>query len=240
MTLATLQERQICLAIDTALNACSLALAIRTKDQTDPIVICKSQAMERGHTENLMTMLEDLLREAQVNYCDLTSLAVTVGPGSFTGLRVGLSTMRALALALDLPLIGLSSLRALELTAREKGVKGPLCAAIDARRGQIYSQIFNGTAASEPKALSLNDLIAQVSKEQIPILIGSASEMIRKAMQSKSDKEEQESPPLPQIPDMGSVAKWALDQPKPEASPDPLYLRAPNAKPQVGKAIARA
>ena len=136
------QKRQICLAIDTALNACSLALAEQTPDGSISVLAQTCHMMDRGHAEILMTLLGDLLDEAKIDYADLSRLAVTVGPGSFTGLRVGLATTRAFALALDIPLIGLSSLKALELTARHQGVQGPVCAAIDARRGQLYYQIF--------------------------------------------------------------------------------------------------
>lgn len=233
-------DRQICLAIDTALSACSLAVAICSDASAEPTVIEKSVAMERGHAEALMTLLEELMREAQLDYADLTRLAVTVGPGSFTGLRVGLATARAFALALDIPLVGLSTLKALELTARAHGKEGTICAAIDARRGQIYCQLFDQQGEGEAKALSLEDLLQELSERQHVSLIGSATDLIRSAQAQQEQPTNPEEPVLPQVPNMAIVTKWALKQPKPKASPAPLYLRAPDAKPQVGKAIARA
>ncbi|SNZ19967.1 tRNA (adenosine(37)-N6)-threonylcarbamoyltransferase complex dimerization subunit type 1 TsaB [Cohaesibacter gelatinilyticus] len=232
--------RQICLAIDTALNACSLALAICPEEGTEPVLIEKSILMDRGHAEALMTQLEALMQEAEVDYSDLTCLAVTVGPGSFTGLRVGLATARAFALALKIPLVGLSTLQALEVTARELGQDGVICAAIDARRGQIYCQIFGLDHESKPKAASLEEVMQDLSSMKDVSLIGSASELIRQVQDEPQNNEAGEPSLLPQVPDMAVVAKWALKQPKTDISPSPLYLRAPDAKPQVGKAIARA
>ncbi len=232
--------RQICLAIDTALNACSLALAICPEEGAEPVLIEKSVLMDRGHAEALMTQLEALMQEAEVDYADLTCLAVTVGPGSFTGLRVGLATARAFALALKIPLVGLSTLQALELTAREQGEEGVICAAIDARRGQIYCQIFGPDQESEPKAASLDEVTQDLSSMEDVSLIGSASELIRQSQSEQQNGEADEPSLLPQVPNMAIVAKWTLKQAKTDISPSPLYLRAPDAKPQVGKAIARA
>lgn len=234
------QKRQICLAIDTALNACSLALAELHQDGTVAILAQKSQMMERGHAEILMTLLGDLLIEAKIDYADLNRLAVTVGPGSFTGLRVGLATTRALALALDIPLIGLSSLKALELTARQASTSEIVCAAIDARRGQIYYQIFADGLETEPKAASLQDLYQDLNDVSSFTLIGNAGDLIRQSQEEGKAQIMECEADLPQVPDMAIVAKWALHQPKSDKSPAPLYLRAPDAKPQVGKAIARA
>ncbi len=233
-------RRQICLAIDTALNACSLALAICSEEDAEPVLVEKSVLMDRGHAEALMTQLEVLMQEAVVDYSDLTCLAVTVGPGSFTGLRVGLATARAFALALKIPLVGLSTLQGLELTAREQGEEGAVCSVIDARRGQIYCQIFGSDHESEPKAASLDEVIQDLSSMEDVSLIGSASELIRQTQREEQNSEADQPSLLPQVPNMAIVAKWALKQPKTDISPSPLYLRAPDAKPQVGKAIARA
>lgn len=236
-------DRQICLAIDTALNACSLALAIREKADAPLILLENSCVMERGHAESLMGQMQALMKEGDIDYSDLTRLAVTIGPGSFTGLRVGLASAKALSLALDIPLIGLSSLKALELTAREQSDQEVICTAIDARRQQIYFQLFDRSIPSQPLALSLEECMQTLASVKNMALIGSAAEMIRGNL-SEQDEEAEKGPRTellsPQVADAKLIAQWALDQPISQESPSPLYLRAPDAKPQTGKAIARA
>ena len=226
----------ICLALDTALEACSVGLAIRDGEQTGHHV--RSLDLGRGHAEHLMGELEALLEGAELTYRDLSRLAVTIGPGSFTGLRVGLATARALALALDLPLIGASSLKALELTARSQGHAGPLACLIDARRNQIYGQIFraiDGITQSQPCALAA-EAFAELCKGQSGLtFLGSGAPMVIEQDAELASCSLLET----RVPNMASLAEWALDQPVTEEAPAPLYLRPPDAKPQASKAIAR-
>lgn len=234
------QERNICLALDTALEACSVGLAVR-EDGSDREV-SKSLVLGRGHAERLMDEIAALLKEQQLGYQDLTRIAVTVGPGSFTGLRVGLATARALALALDIPLIGASSLMALALTAMRRGHRGTLAALIDARREQIYGELFEISKDSGP-VVSLEAASAQ-SAEAFAMLcvarpglamIGSGATLVRECDITLEDSLVF-SPPHP---DMAALALWALDQPVPDTPPAPLYLRAPDAKPQAPSVITR-
>jgi len=231
------QLPDICLALDTALDACSVGLAIREASQTR--LVGRSLVLGRGHAEHLMTELGHLLAEAGLTYQNLTRLAVTVGPGSFTGLRVGLATARSLALALDIPLIGASTLEALALTAMSE-TKDPLAVLIDARRNQVYGQLFAMKAdmpnpLTEATALSAEDFAALCIDHQVAGLMGSGAALVKEADGQLAD--------LPIVaataPDMSALARWALDQPEPLTSPTPLYLRGPDAKPQAAKAIAR-
>ncbi|WP_319533271.1 tRNA (adenosine(37)-N6)-threonylcarbamoyltransferase complex dimerization subunit type 1 TsaB [uncultured Cohaesibacter sp.] len=233
-------ERDICLALDTALEACSVGLAIRdSRSQHD---VSKSVVIGRGHAERLMDEIAALLDAEGLGYQDLTRLAVTVGPGSFTGLRVGLATARALALALDVPLVGASTLTALALTAQRRGHQGPLAALIDARRDQIYGEIFELSAQSV-SPLSLQEASARSAETFATLcvsrpglaMIGSGAAEVRECETSLEDALIF-SPPHP---DMAALAVWALDQPAPLSTPSPLYLRAPDAKPQAASTIAR-
>ena len=231
---------EICLALDTALDACSVGLAVRRGD--DVSLANRSLVLKRGHAEHLMDEMGALLADAGLAYGDLTRLAVTLGPGSFTGLRVGLATARGLALALDIPLIGASTLFALALTAKRAGHEGALAVAIDARREQIYGQIFAlGSEASEPQPLS--DARAQCAHAFADLclnhshitIIGSGASLV-----ADSDEALQLVAILPPIcPDGAALALWALDQTAPDTPPQPLYLRGADAKPQSSKAIAR-
>lgn len=230
-------SRIICLALDTALEACSVGLAIREGQKTTRL--SRSLDLGRGHAERLMGEIEALLSEAELSYGDLSRLAVTIGPGSFTGLRVGLATARALALALNVPLIGSSSLKALELTARAEGADGPVACLIDARRDQIYGEIFNPRSNNEhqgPQALSATKLASDCAKLDSLVMIGSGSALVAEC----DDRLRGTTILGARCPDMGLLADWALDQQAPKDKPAPLYLRAPDAKPQASKALARA
>ena len=234
-----IQENEICLALDTALDACSVGIASRQSGET--VLLQRSLMLGRGHAEHLMDQLELVLNDTGFSYQDLTRLAVTVGPGSFTGLRVGLATARALALALDIPLIGTSTLHALALTAHRSGVSGHIACLVDARRNQIYGQLFEVAetardlvAISDPAALSAEDFASKCQAHADISLIGSGAELVQ-ACDPTLDAIMLE----PTCPDMEALALWALDQPAPSAPPSPLYLRGPDAKPQASKAIAR-
>ena len=117
------------LAIDTATEACSVALS-----GTGDTILERFQIESRGHSNLVLTMTEDVLWEAGISRHDLDGIAFDRGPGSFTGIRIGLGVAQGLALALDLPLLGVSSLMAL---AEGSGVNAVL-PAIDARMGEVY------------------------------------------------------------------------------------------------------
>ena len=117
------------LAIDTATEACSVALS-----GAGDTILERYQIEPRGHSNLVLTMTEDVLLEAGISRHDLDGIAFDSGPGSFTGIRIGLGVAQGLALALDLPLLGVSSLMAL---AEGSGVNAVL-PAIDARMGEVY------------------------------------------------------------------------------------------------------
>ena len=236
---------EICLALDTALEACSVGLAVRSDAGVS--LFGRSITLGRGHAEHLMAELAGLLAQAGLGYADLTRLAVTTGPGSFTGLRVGLATARALGLALDIPLIGASTLTALALTAQKQGHVGALACLIDARRDQIYGQIFTLARSQSAAGQPSPDLVTQASAlsaaefarlchDHSPLaLIGSGAALVQNCDELLQGLTVLDAP----CPDMQALAHWGLDQPVPALPPGPLYLRGPDAKPQASKAIAR-
>ncbi len=140
----------IILAIDTSLGPCSAAI------YKDGNILAEDQNREPGQQSRvLVPMLESLLAQTKLRYSDCDAIASTIGPGGFTGIRTGLATARTIALALDKPLIGLTTL---EVIAHASGISGDVLAVIDAYREQWYVQRFrmNGAAAAQSDPLLLD------------------------------------------------------------------------------------
>ena len=127
------------LALDTALDACAAAVV----DTGNARVIAQeSQAMKRGHAEALMPLIARVIEASGIGFAALDRIAVTTGPGSFTGLRVGLSAARGIALAADKPVVGLSTLTAYAAPVVGQNAAQPVLSAIDARDGRHSRSLF--------------------------------------------------------------------------------------------------
>jgi tRNA threonylcarbamoyl adenosine modification protein YeaZ len=225
------------LALDTCGENCAVAVA-KTGDGLR-MLARRTEAVGRGHAERLMPMIGEALAEAGLAYGDLERIAVTNGPGSFTGTRIGVAAARGLALALAIPAVGVSVLDALiEAAGAEAG--GLVVAALDARRGEIYAKAVRAgsTLALEAQvttAAALAQAIAGLNGEPVT-LTGSAATSIAQMLG--------ETGTIAAIAgkaasaDIGTVAALgALG--KSGTPPVPLYLRPPDAKPQTGVAVAR-
>ncbi len=152
------------LAIDTSFSALSLAIA--GDDQ-----IIANCGLDSGlqHSKVLLSLTDSLLKAADLSLTDIDLLAISSGPGSFTGLRIGLATVKAWALALDKPLIAISSLQGLAYTAMEQDFL--ICPILDARRNQVYTALFdNQKRLLEDQALKIDDLLQKLQAYQRPIL----------------------------------------------------------------------
>ena len=210
----------IVLALDTALEACSVAVIHDGR----PLAVF-SEAMARGHQERLAPMAVDAMDEAGIAFTALDRIAVTVGPGSFTGLRVGLAFAKAMSLALEIACVGVGTLEALAASATGFRDEPLLLAALDARREQVYLQAFSyGAPLTDPANLSLADalgLAARLGAQASTPVVGSGAALLAR-----------ESAPawsLTQI-DPLALARLAAARSAPTGRPAPLYLRAPDAK----------
>lgn len=211
------------LAVDTALGACSVAVLDGAK-----VLAHRFVAMERGHAEALAPMVEDIVRASGVGFADIDRLAVTTGPGTFTGQRVGLAFMRGLRVALKKPLTGITTLEAMCAAAMEEAGTDYAAAIHDARRGEAYLGVTSkADVLIAPEVLSLEEVAARIAKV-IPqgaslALAGTAAERIGKNLKEGRVTAIRQ-------PDALWVARLALVAPAPSEAPHPLYLRAPDAK----------
>ena len=214
----------IVLAIDTAGVDCAAAVF---DSDSGKLLGRVSETIGRGHAERLMAMIDDALAEAKLSLTDIGRIGVTVGPGSFTGIRVGVAAARGLALALGVECVGVSTLEVLAQTVSE--TDKPVLAAINAHRDEVYAQSFeDGMPQGEPLLLELDDYLARATNPGI-ILVGSASSLI-------ADRDAETGPDHYPIEIVARISATAKAQGKPK----PLYLRGPDAKPQTGFAVSRA
>jgi len=183
-------------------------------------VASAQEVMARGHQERLAPMAQAVMGEAGLAFGRLDRLAVTVGPGSFTGLRVGIAFAKGLALALDRPTVGIGTLEALAAEA-----DGLVFSAIDARRGQLYLQGFEaGRALMAPDALTAETAaarIAELSQGRPFALVGSGAALLADFAPAAAVVDAEGC-------DAVKVARLAQD--RPPGPLKPLYLRAPDAK----------
>lgn len=215
------------LAIDTALDACAAAVL-----DTDGgrLIAQESQAMQRGHAEALMPLIGRVMQAAGVSFASLDRIAVTTGPGSFTGLRVGISAARGIALAAEKPAVGVTTLSAYAAAIVSRNGDTPVLSAIDARHDLVYFQIVagDGTELSRPQVAAIDQAIYGC-RFGAPHLVGNAAKLL--AERWPKDLAAPVTVDAQPAPDIAWVA-WLGAAAQPEhAPPRPFYLRAPDAKP---------
>src|ERR1700761_8529766 len=146
------------LAIDTALDACAAGVL---DTRSSKLIARETQPMKRGHAEALMPLISRVMAEAGVAFTALDRIAVTTGPGSFTGLRVGLSAARGIALAANKPVVGLTTLTAYAAPLVSQNGEHPVISAIDARHDHVYLQAVSGNGSSliRPRVASIEEAL---------------------------------------------------------------------------------
>jgi tRNA threonylcarbamoyladenosine biosynthesis protein TsaB len=216
------------LAIDTALDACAAGVL-----DTDAgrLIAQESQPMKRGHAEALMPLIARVIKESCIAFVSLDRVAVTTGPGSFTGLRVGLSAARGIALAANKPVVGLTTLTAYAAPVVGQNAEQPVIAAIDARHDHVYFQVVSGNGSSliRPRVAPIEEALG-ASRFGAPHLVGNAAKILADRWPAHA------LPPFTvdaqSAPDIAWVA-WLGAAVSPNTAPArPFYLRAPDAKPQ--------
>lgn len=213
------------LAVDTALGGCSVALL-----EGEKVLAHIFEAMDRGHAERLAPMVAEAMRGAE--FSSLTHLAVTTGPGTFTGQRVGLAFMRGLRLTLKIPLTGVTTLEVLALAAVQESGMTKAAAIHDARREEAYLLLRDGDlVVLEPAVMGFADAVARIRAFGPCVLAGTGAASAKESLGTDFTLSSLRQP------DALWVARLARTMPVPQDAPGPLYLRAPDAKLPGGKSL---
>ena len=200
------------LAFDTATPAVTVAL-----HDGERVVASWAKVDARRHGELLAPGITEVLDEASVPRLDVTAVAVGVGPGPFTGLRVGVVTARTLALALDIPAYGVCSLDVLAAQAVDEGAVGrPFLVATDARRKEVYWAAYDqdGVRLGDPQVSKPADVATRAP------VVGSGAVLYPDAFPHGLG---------PELPDAGVLARVVTDERVELLDAEPLYLRRPDA-----------
>src|SRR3954454_3864812 len=190
------------LAIETALDACAAGML---DTRASELIARETQSMKRGHAEALMPLIARVMKEAAIGFAALDRIAVTTGPGSFTGWRVGLSAARGIALAAGKPVVGLTTLTAYAAPFVGENSQHPVISAIDARHDHVYFQVVSGDRGSlvKPKVAPIAEAL-EAARFGAPHLVGNAARNL-------ADRWPKDAPPPFQVdslpaPDIGWVA----------------------------------
>ena len=207
------------LALDCAGNSCSAAVC-----DDERVLAHRFAAMERGQAEALLPLIEHVLAESRLGLDALDLLAVTTGPGGFTGLRIGLATARGLALARGLPLLGISCFEAVAAAVPLALRELPLLVALESKRAELYLQPF-GTDAGPAALVAPADWAAFAPPSRF-VLAGDGATRLAAAL-GRPDIVRAPGSGLADAADVARLAAiyWRKGERPP---PQPLYLRAPD------------
>ena len=221
------------LALDTALNACAASIF----DIAHGEIAGESVAMSRGHAEALIPLVARIAEKAG-GLGTLNRIVTTVGPGSFTGLRVGISAARGFALALKIPCVGVTTLAAIAARHIDERDNKAVAAAIDARHGTIYFQLFSarGRTMVDARALPIRDAARLLGGGTVKLAGPAAPLLLKEARAAGASCVIVDEGPAP---DIRWVAKLGIVASPDGSRPRPLYLKPADATPQQNGRVAR-
>ncbi len=226
------------LALDTSMGACSAA--VLRSDGAARGLSARQEEMGRGHAEALMPMVAEIMAEAGLTCAELDLIAATLGPGSFTGVRIAIAAARGLALVTGAKLFGTDSLSVMARSAVAAGAlgPGPFAVAVDARRGMLYFGLYDeaGKRLAGPLLIAPDDA-ANLLPSELRVAIGSGGALLAEAAARRGAHIEATLPELQ--PSAEALAEIACESGEALPTLRPLYLRPPDAKPQAQAAAAR-
>jgi len=224
------------LALDTSMGACSAALLCATDGAR--ALYARQDEMQRGHAEALMPMVAEVLGEAGIAAGDLDIIAATLGPGSFTGVRIAIAAARGLALVTNATLFGTDSLTVMaRMSVITIQPSGPFAVAVDARREMLYLGLYDetGRKLDGPLLIAPDDAVERLPAA-LAMAVGSGARLLADAAAARARQVE---PALATLqPSAMALAEIAREGGEASALFRPLYLRPPDAKPQA-QAIGR-
>ncbi|MBP1719219.1 MAG: yeaZ [Deltaproteobacteria bacterium] len=193
--------------------------------------------LQSTHSERLMPSIHNLLEEASLKIHDLQGISLSLGPGSFTGLRIGVSTVKGLAYALKIPVVGVSTLEALACNVPYRS--SVICPLLDARKKEVYAALFQGDEGgtilrkSEDWVVSPEDLCRRVNGQTL--FLGNAAEVYGEVLRKNLGSEASFAPPELSLPRAVNVAKLSLPKFKMAQTLDlfsftPIYIRRSEAE----------
>ena len=236
-------ETKTLLALDTATSGCSVCVW-RTNQGEGQVLAQESLAMARGQAQELMVMVDRVLVQAGVEPADLSAVAVTRGPGAFTGLRIALATAKGFALAVGVPCVGVTTLEAIAAAVPSEELAGTfVLTCVESKREDLYVQLFDSalTPLCEPVAADGAALAALLTKDATFVGVGDGAVRAQEMLAAQGI--DLRLSPAPGLPDTRIVAEIAAGRCDIEADappPEPLYLRPPDAKLPKNAGRARA
>jgi tRNA threonylcarbamoyl adenosine modification protein YeaZ/ribosomal-protein-alanine acetyltransferase len=204
------------LAFDTSMAACSAAVSGGGR-----VLAQRHEAMATGQAERLAPMIDEIMKEAGLAFRQLDRIAVTTGPGTFTGVRIGLAMARGFGVSLGIPAVGINSLAAIAINEPSRDI--PLVVAADARNNEVYLAVFDD--AVEPRIVRREDLGAHLPHDPFRLLGSGADTIIGDFPQAQRSA-------AGDVPSAQNFIRIAARLAPPDHPPDPLYLRQPDIKPQ--------
>ncbi len=216
------------LALDTATTGCSACVW-----RAGEVLAVRRREMARGQAEALMPMIHDVLVEAGIAPEGLDGVAVTRGPGAFTGLRIALASARGFALARAIACIGVTTLEAVaHATSPHERSGRLLLACVESKRADLYAQLFdeNLHPLTEPLAAQRTALLGLLQGNEALLLVGDATARARAMLaDGEFDLRDATASPLPDPAIIAAIAasRWDVNS---TTVPEPLYLRPPDAK----------
>jgi tRNA threonylcarbamoyl adenosine modification protein YeaZ len=223
------------LAIDTSRGACSAAVY----DGTLRLALAReSEPMARGHAEALAPMVERVLARIEGGVASIEKIAVAIGPGSFTGLRIGVAMARAMALSLEVPVVGVSTLIAYAGPMLDDPRPGVIAAAVDAGHGHVYFHLIDSKAKQifSPRIVSLRDAVRAIGGSPARV-VGDAAKLV--AEEARRAGVEVDATAAAAFPDIIAIARIGLAADPAQWPARPLYVKAPDAHPPRDAAVAR-
>jgi tRNA threonylcarbamoyl adenosine modification protein YeaZ len=223
------------LAIDTCCGAVSACVL---DSGADGAIARRTEPMARGHAEALAPLLEELLAGVAGGFASLDRIAATAGPGSFTGIRIGLATARAMGLALEIPVLGVSTLVAFAAPLLLEARSEIIASVIDAHHGRVYLQLFEATGRPllPPRVDGLREAARAIGAGPVRIA-GSGARLL--AIEAARLGVAVERADGAEFPDIVAIARIGLATEARACPPRPVYLKPPDARPASGEGVAR-